>query len=305
MPDRDHCVAVDDDGRTVGRDVLGPCRAPIRRRTCPVRRSGPSTAPAGDRGRVAQTPDSPMRMRGCRSTTTRAVAVRRRPRRGSGAVPASVDPPGGAWDGGGRRRRRARRAPGRATRRSSRARARSRTRCHRPRRRCWARCRRDRDATAEDREHADPRGRTPSITVAADESDDGAGRDGEQPAEQHALVAAEHDRTREGLDRADGDERRGRAGVAAPVERGTGAEEHEPDDQRGGGGAVGGVVAVRERRVVGQPEVGRAGRVADLTLERDHVGAARCRPPRTRPSWRRTAARRRGRWRRPFVHPRK
>ena len=85
----------------------------------------------------------------------------------------------------------------------------------------------DRDQAAEHHEHADPRGRAPPVAVPADEADDRARNCCEQAAHEHALVAAEHDRADDRLR-----SRRPRRTewprlLAAPVEHGADAEEHD------------------------------------------------------------------------------
>ena len=120
---------------------------------------------------------------------------------------------------GGRRRRRARRAPARATTRCSRARRRTRARSP-PTPHALLGAMSTSTATSPPNTVS-----TPIHVVArrwspwrADDADDRARADREQAAEQHALVAAEHDRADDRLERADRDERRGRALELAPVE---------------------------------------------------------------------------------------
>ena len=63
----------------------------------------------------------------------------------------------------------------------------------------------------------------------------------EQAAHEHALVPAEHDGAHDHLDRADRDERRGRALELAPVEHRADGEERDPEDERDRGRRAGGV----------------------------------------------------------------
>ena len=124
----------------------------------------------------------------------------------------------------------------------------------------------------------------------------------EQAAHEHALVAAEHDGTHDHLDRADRDERRGRAFEPPPVEHRTDAEEHDPDDERDRGRRAGGVAGVGQRRVVGQAEVGARAAARDLALERDQaVGVARRTSKVSQLAKKSSAPARK--MARPFVHP--
>ena len=235
------------------------------------------------------------------ATRSVAVEVGRRPRLASGVVRGGRRRAAAPV---GRRRRRARRAPARATTRSNRARARTRARCRRrPAALLGAmstRPRRSPPNTASTPIHVVARRRSPwpptrPTTAPA------AMR--EQPAEEHALVAAEHDRADDRLERADRDERRGGAVEPAPVEHGADAEEHEPDDERDRG-ASSRWCRRRSRATCcrSTPEVV----LDDCSRSRSGTGRrcrCRCRRPRTSTSSRRTAARRRGRSRGPSSTP--